>query len=95
MRIFRHGVPVDEQWHTLFPVTDPLSVGCRDRSVVEFWSWEPHGDSASWRFFRVYGTGQEIPENVKHWGTAVAPDGFLVWHLFEATGELAERIMLK
>ena len=84
MRIYRHEVPVDDQWHPIETAMNPLSVGCRDLDIVEFWSWEPHDGPWAERFFRVFGTGQEIPDNVKYWGTAVSPGGALVWHLVEA-----------
>lgn len=90
MRIFRYGIPVDDRWHEMEAVMDPLSVGCRQVSAVEFWAWEPHDGPFPLRFFRVYGTGQEIPENVKYWGTVVAPNGCLVWHLVEATSDLED-----
>lgn len=90
MRIYCHEVPVDDRWHPVEAVMDPLSVGCREVGTVEFWAWEPHGGPWPERFFRVFGTRQEIPDNVKYWGTAVAPSGRLVWHLVEATSDLEE-----
>lgn len=89
MKLYRNEVPVNDQWILMFPVMDPLYVGCRETGIVEFWSWEPHDGPWPERYFRVYGTGQEIPADVRYWGTAVAPDSTLVWHLVEATGELA------
>ena len=83
-RIFRFEVPVDDQWHPL-DVPDPLTVtriGCRRRDVVEFWA-VAHGQT--WpRQFLVVGTGQpfDLNRDIVH-GTAVAPEGDLVWHLLE------------
>ena len=88
-RIFRYEVPVDDRWHWIELQGDPLSVDCRFLATVEFWAM--HGDSAESRrrAFIVVGTGHELPflkdgESWRHWGTAVAPGGALVWHLLEA-----------
>lgn len=83
-RIFRYEVPVDDRWHPL-DVPDPcqiVQVGCRRRDVVEFWAISV---GSTWpRQFRVVGTGQpfDLNEDV-YKGTAVVPEGDLVWHLTE------------
>lgn len=35
------------------------------------------------RLFRVMATGDEIPDNYRHRGTAVCMGGALIWHLYE------------
>lgn len=82
-RIYRYEVPVDDRWHT-FKCGPPLHVACRHHGFVEFWA-HPFEDDAD-EFvdelrFRVYGTGHEIPEEALYVGTALTPDGALVWHL--------------
>ena len=86
-RIFRYEVPVDDEWHEINLQFDPLSVDCRALDVVEFWAFdEPFGPPKTQRRFRVFGTGQVLPEDepCSYVGTAIAPGGQLVWHLMEA-----------
>lgn len=46
--------------------------------------WALHTDSPTeTRTIRVYGTGQPLPDDAVHCGTAIAPGGQLVWHLIE------------
>lgn len=79
-RIFRYEVPVDDQWHVITGTSDPLSVGCRNPGIVEFWAWE-RPDVTMHTEYRVVGTGQPIDGPMSHQGTAIAPGGHLVWHL--------------
>ena len=82
-RIYRYEVPVDDRWHHIDLLGDPLAVACRDVGVVEFWArWSP-SDLHVKRTFMVVGTGQIMPSEVRHWGTVLSPDGGLVWHLLE------------
>lgn len=86
-RIFRYQVPVDGHRHKFDLHGDPLAVGCRVTDVVEFWAY--HHDAnpvAVARTFTVVGTSVPLPDDadvLRHWGTAVAPGGLLVWHLLE------------
>lgn len=80
--IWRYEIPVDDRWHPLQLSGEILHVGCRNPHAVEVWA--RHTDGASdIRSFRVYGTGQSMPDNLEHVGTALAPGGQLVWHLME------------
>ena len=79
-RIFRHEVPVDDEWHSFRIVGNPLHVACRRLAVVEFWA-RANNDPGVSRMFRVVGTGHLMPDAVTYWGTAVTAD--LVWHLVE------------
>lgn len=83
-RIYRYEVPVDDQIHVFDIWSNPVAVGCRSAETVEFWA-QAHDDGlALRRAFVVVGTGQPLPETMRrHWGTAVAPGGALVWHLIE------------
>jgi hypothetical protein len=93
MRQLRHEVPADDEWHNLFPVMNPAGVVYPlDTRNVEFWSWANHDGPWPERFFRVYRTGADIPGPVRWWGTAFTTGGEPVWHLVEATGELAEAL---
>ena len=35
------------------------------------------------RIFKIYGTGDEIEQNMTYVGTVFDKNGFLVWHLYE------------
>ena len=52
------------------------------RSAVELWVMDTPEPKPT-RSFRVYGTGQQLPPDIEHVGTALTPGGQLVWHLFE------------
>jgi len=83
-RIFRYEVPVDDQWHEVKLLGNPLAVGCREVAVVEFWARAYDDGSVGYRRrFMVVGTGHPFPSHLRYWGTAVAPGGSLVWHLLE------------
>lgn len=79
--IYRYEVPVDDQWHPI-DCSAVLHVASRDPRTVEFWAHPlPEGERPIIRAYRVYGTGQEIPDRgLMYAGTALAPGG-LVWHL--------------
>jgi hypothetical protein len=83
--IHRHEVPVDDQWHTLALTGDVLHVATRNSHIVEIWT--SHGDKTAERSFRVFATGQPLPDELNYIGTAIAPGGHLVWHLMEHTRE--------
>jgi len=80
--IWRHEVPVDDRWHPLQLSGEILHVDCRNVHVVEVWARHTDRPQTT-RSFRVYGTGQPLPDNLEHVGTALAPGGQLVWHLME------------
>jgi hypothetical protein len=79
--ILRYEIPVDDQWHPLQLSGDIVHVDSRNPRVVELWAIS--GGPTATRGFRVFGTGQPLPDNVKHIGTAIPPGGQLVWHLLE------------
>jgi hypothetical protein len=97
-RILRWEIPIDDQDHEVRADGAVLHVAghrhLRDR--VEFWTlaaddpefWSaPIGNVApvQWpaRVFRVFGTGQQVPNGYGHRGTAGRTVDGLVWHLFE------------
>jgi hypothetical protein len=80
--IYRYEVPVDDQWHAMQLSGPILHIDCRNPRVVELWALNSGGPTVT-RGFRVFGTGQPLPDNVGHIGTAIAPGGQLVWHLME------------
>lgn len=80
-RILRYKVPVDDQWHQLDLPGPIMHVATRRPDVVELWT-STVGDAAT-RYFRVFGTGHEMPLNAAYVSTAIVPGGALVWHLME------------
>lgn len=89
MRVLRYDVPVDDQEHIVVSGR-VVHVDCRAPDVVTLWALESAVYS---RTYRVFGTGQPIPDgdNWEHIGTALSPHldpfsprGALVWHLFES-----------
>lgn len=88
VRIYRHEVPVDGQWHAFVLQSEPLAVGCRKSDVVEFWvdhheneAGDAIGDVTRFELM-VVGTGQRLPDEATEYvGTAIAPFGTFVWHL--------------
>jgi hypothetical protein len=82
-RILRYEVPVDGDDHEAALSGAVLHVGARRRDVVEFWALSTGGPEIP-RYFRVFGTGQEIGPGVyRYVGTVTVPTGDLVWHLME------------
>lgn len=83
--VYRYEVMTDgePQAHSLCgPI---LAVGCRNPWVMEFWALSDTEAPPVERTFRVFETGH--PGVVGTYvGTAVAPGGALVWHLFELDG---------
>jgi hypothetical protein len=82
-RILRHIVPVDDEAHRIELAGEIVHVAARDDAYVEFWVRTPLIPQASFVYaFWVSGTGAVVPSDAIHVGTAIAPGGLLVWHLF-------------
>jgi hypothetical protein len=98
LTIWRHEVPIDDQWH-LVACGRVLHVDARTSGVVEFWAlhWTPTVDRPlpPAREFRVFGTGHPLPghhlgHKVNHVGSvAIGP---FVWHLMETALNLSARL---
>lgn len=80
-RVWRETVPVDDAWHDLPFTGHVVHVASRDPAYVEVWHEVLDDAVPSTRRFRVFGTGQDVPDRATHAGTAVI--GPLVWHLYE------------
>jgi hypothetical protein len=81
--IYRYEIPVDDQWHDLELSGAVLHVAARKSHAVELWALDTGGPAIT-RTFRVFGTGQPLPDGrPRHIGTALAAGGQLVWHLME------------
>lgn len=89
-KIFRYVLPVDDAWHTLDLTGPILHVATRGADFVEVWAMVQPGVDPVGRAFRVVGTGQSFPPALAFYiGTAITPDGRLVWHVMEHDGTAA------
>lgn len=79
--VYRYEVPVDEEWHMIALTGPILHVHGRRRDVVEFWAIHQPAHHEYTSQFRVFVTGDPLPDRTRHVGTAVIPP--YVWHLFE------------
>lgn len=82
-RILRSQIPVDDEWHARDMGGPIVHVATRDPRVVEIWWLDETSETARPRTFRVFGTGHPLPDAAQYVGTAITPDGSLVWHLME------------
>lgn len=85
-RIFRYEIPVDDKNHDvrLSDTANVLKVGARSVSAVEFWAEHNDARPEMVRTFRVFGTGQAVPDGYRHVGTPEPVyGGALVFHLYE------------
>jgi hypothetical protein len=81
--VHRYEVPVDDHAHDIELSGPIVHVDCRNADRVEIWAIADEQEPTV-RTFRVFGTGQTLPDNAAHIGTALAGrGGALVWHLFE------------
>lgn len=83
--IHRYSLPVNGQWHDRELRGDIIHVAARAiAGVVEFWAFDNPASEPETRTFQVFGTGQTLDTDAGAYiGTAITPDGFLVWHLME------------
>ena len=89
-RMLRHWLVVGGAPKTIEIGGDPVHVeanrlgaGPDAQHVVEFWAEGSLEEAGTARTFQAFGTGQELPDGARWWGTtARTPEG-LVWHLFE------------
>lgn len=86
--IHRTRLPIDDLPHGIDLTGEILHVAARHLGTVEVWyQARPDGMDPMRRSFQVVGTGQPIPAHLgfyaTHKGSAVTPDGQLVWHVLE------------
>lgn len=86
-QVFKYSVPIDDDWHEIDMSPAPvLHVGTQEQfgsTVVMLWVEYWSEQKTRPRQFRVYGTGQPLPERVLYQGTVITEGGLLVWHLYE------------
>lgn len=86
--IFRTEILVDDAWHDIALTGPMVHVAARTPYTVEIWHIADDAQPSTFHSLRVFGTGQDLPEEASSYlGAAVVPGGRLVWHLMErATG---------
>jgi hypothetical protein len=80
-RMFRYEIPVDDRAHEFKLTGSPVAVATPDLGTVEFWA-EHDGAASATRAFRVFATGQPLPDGARWAGTCPRIRG-IVWHLYE------------
>ncbi|MEW1565754.1 hypothetical protein AB0454_22545 [Streptomyces sp. NPDC093509] len=89
--IHRVEIPVDDRPHGIDLTGEILHTAVRRTGSVDVWYQpRPQGSTDPMRrSFQIVATGQPIPAHLGfyllggHKGTAVSPDGQLVWHVLE------------
>jgi hypothetical protein len=82
-KIIRLEVPVEDKNFNFNLSGEVLFVDSTKMEVVEMWVESFSDRTTRQRKFRVFGTGQIIPDDAIYVGTTTrAPEG-QVWHLFE------------
>ncbi|MEW2187686.1 hypothetical protein AB0900_30845 [Streptomyces cellulosae] len=83
--IHRAELPIDDRPHGIDLTGDILHTAVRRPGAVDVWyQARPDGMEPMRRSFQIVGTEQPIPLWLeRHHGTAITPDGQLVWHVLE------------
>lgn len=85
-RVLKFKIPVDDSPHEVEFNGRIVHVDCQgnqpDEVVLWVESWTPSVITHT-HTFRVFGTGQPIPQRHDYVGTALALGGALVWHLYQ------------
>lgn len=81
--IYKYRVSVNDAWHE-FEIPSPariIHVASQGPGVVSLWAEIDNEGENTARSFRIYATGQGIPDGAAYVGTAL--DGMFVWHVYE------------
>lgn len=85
--VYRYEVDVDNKDHEIEITGTLVQVGVKDNPAkVHFWTLAIDQGSDSvfeTKTYRVFGTGQSVPEQYQYVGSANYVNYRLVWHLFE------------
>lgn len=88
--IHRFSLPIDDRPHGIDLTGDIFHAAVRRPGHVDVWyQARPENVEHMRRSFQVVGTGQPLPIHFGtglaggHRGTAITPDGLLVWHVLE------------
>jgi hypothetical protein len=86
MKIFKYIIEVDDQWHQIdLPMRAEIILVDSQGTTgsVCMWVFQNPELAKKMRWFRVYGTGREIPQDCKPVGSCITAENHLVWHLME------------
>jgi hypothetical protein len=83
--IHRAELPVDDRPHGIDLTGDIIHAAARHEDAVDVWYLaRPPEQEPMRRSFQIVGTGQPLPIWLgRHQGTAITPDGHMVWHVLE------------
>lgn len=83
--IHRAELPLDDRPHGIDLTGEILHAAVRRDGAVDVWYRARQDEQQHMRrSFQIVGTGQPIPLWLdRHHGTAITPDGMLVWHVLE------------
>lgn len=86
--VWKVDLPIDDEWHG-YPMAKIVHVACQYGALtntVQVWFEAttdlPEGYQDTTHNLRVFGTGQPVPEDAEHVGTAIMAGGRLVWHVY-------------
>lgn len=88
-RVFKYDIPLTRATFDMPDGARIVHVACQhDASSVQLWAEVDDATLTRRRQFHIFGTGHPIPEDTGgrefiHVGTAIAPGGALVWHVYE------------
>lgn len=81
MKVYRYEITDDDQWHEITLSGPIVHTAIRD-GAFHFWALAGVGTPFKARL-RLFGTGDEVPEEAMYRGTAITESRLLVEHLFE------------
>lgn len=80
-RVLKYSFPIEDADQELV-IGKILYVGSKPNDVDNIYAWAEEMLNPPVRYFRIFGTGHEIPTDARYIGTAINDDG-LAWHLYE------------
>lgn len=82
-KIRRHRILSDDRAHVIGLTSDPLGVAADSEVALVFWSEYSTERPESQRVFRVFATGEDVPEYAKYIGTVYKEGDLFARHLYE------------
>lgn len=82
-RIFKYEIPVSDDFKLSLPKGSEILSVQMQKSIPCLWALIDEANERENRYFKLYGTGMAIDDNLKYIGTFQMLNGGLVFHLFE------------
>ena len=82
-RIYKYPIPVEDLITINMPNGAKILTVQMQNSEPCIWALVDIDEHKINKYFRLYGTGMEVPEGLKYIGTFQMLNGGLVFHLFE------------